>query len=103
MSQEVVVISKDDLRTVVSEGVRLGVAAALRDVSRHREDWMKEQEAAELMGLSRSTLRAWRCEGRGPRYSKRGGLIMYRRGDVDDWITGGSVMTDDSLAIIRRK
>lgn len=33
------------------------------------------------------TLEVWRCLGKGPKYCKLGGLVYYRREDLDAWIS----------------
>lgn len=40
-------------------------------------------EAATYMGLAVSTLNKWRCHGGGPKYSKLGRAVRYRRPDLD--------------------
>ncbi|BBH15764.1 hypothetical protein Back2_00510 [Nocardioides baekrokdamisoli] len=47
-----------------------------------------EHEAAELLGLSRETLMAWRSRrpGYGPPYVKMGKSVRYRRKDLLDWM-----------------
>lgn len=44
------------------------------------------QEAAVYMGLAVSTLNKWRCHGGGPRYSKLGRAVRYRRPDLDQFM-----------------
>ena len=48
---------------------------------------LTEQEAAELLNLSRRTLEAWRRRGKGPRFTKLGKLVRYRLQDVEQFIT----------------
>lgn len=103
MSQQLVVMSRDDLQEMLSESVRQGVAAALRDMFRQPGDWLTEQDVADMLGVATATLAVWRCQKKGPAYSKRGRVIMYRRGSVDEWIRRGSVMTEDSLGISGRR
>ena len=43
-------------------------------------------EAAKIIGLSPSTLRAWRGRGTGPRWFRAGRLCRYRRDWIDEWI-----------------
>ena len=44
-------------------------------------------EAAEYLGLSKSTLDKWRCYGEGPKFIKMGSrAIRYRLSDLDDYI-----------------
>ena len=40
---------------------------------------------------SYSTLASWRSEGRGPRYVKIGGRVMYRGRDLNEWIEAQTV------------
>ena len=95
MSQQLVVMSRDDLQEMLSESVRQGVAAALRDMARQPGDWLTEQDVADMLGVATTTLAF--CQKKGPAYSKRGRVIMYRRSSVDEWIRRGSIMTEDSL------
>jgi excisionase family DNA binding protein len=44
------------------------------------------QEAADLLGLKRTTLEAWRVRGCGPRFVKLGRAVRYRAADLDAWI-----------------
>ena len=43
-------------------------------------------EAAQQLGLKRTTLEAWRCRGGGPKFVKLGRLVKYRQSDLDDFI-----------------
>jgi hypothetical protein len=46
-----------------------------------------EREAARLCGgVSRSTLRSWRSQGRGPRFARLGRRIVYRLTDLRDFL-----------------
>jgi predicted DNA-binding transcriptional regulator AlpA len=38
--------------------------------------------AARFLGLSTSTLEAWRCRGGGPRYRKLGRAVRYLESDL---------------------
>lgn len=44
------------------------------------------EELAEMLGVSPSTIRWWRSEGRGPRATKVGRLLRYDEADVRAWI-----------------
>jgi len=44
------------------------------------------EEAAEYLGLSKSTLNKWRCHGGGPQFIKMGRAIRYRISDLDDFV-----------------
>ena len=43
-------------------------------------------EAADYLGVQRSTLEAWRCRGGGPNFVKLGRLVKYRQTDLDNFI-----------------
>ena len=48
--------------------------------------FLNTPEAAEYLGLQKSTLDAWRCRGGGPRFVKLGSAVRYRQADLDAWI-----------------
>ena len=51
------------------------------------------RHAARYLGLSESTLaklRSRHARDRGPRYSKLGGSIRYRKTDLDAWISANA-------------
>lgn len=54
---------------------------------------MNEVEAAGLLGLSVTTLRAWRHQGRGPRFVRFGRAVRYLTEDLGDYIDGCRVDT----------
>lgn len=43
-------------------------------------------EAADLLRLSPRSLEGFRYRGGGPRYSKAGRRVLYRRTDIEAWI-----------------
>ena len=57
-----------------------------------------EGEAAENLGLSVATLRAWRHRQRGPRYVRFGRAVRYLSEDLDAYIAASRVDTaNDSV------
>jgi excisionase family DNA binding protein len=44
-------------------------------------------EVAELLRVKAPTVRAWRCRGEGPKYTRvsNGKRVLYRRSDVEAW------------------
>jgi predicted DNA-binding transcriptional regulator AlpA len=52
---------------------------------------LSEHEVAELLGVSRNTLKHWRWIGKGPRYVKLVSKIAYRPRDLDEWIDGNVI------------
>ena len=58
-------------------------------------DLVTEYEAAAILCVSVQTLRNWRWQGRGPRFSKIGKrLIRYNRADLTDFVICGNVSKD---------
>lgn len=52
-------------------------------------------DAPELDIIAKSGTRArWRHEGRGPRYSKSGSLVIYHGRDLISYLEAGRVETD---------
>jgi excisionase family DNA binding protein len=55
---------------------------------------LTEQDVAELLKVSLSTLRRWRLLDQGPQFLKVGALVRYKRESVDEWLatrpTGGA-------------
>lgn len=43
-------------------------------------------DAATFLGVGYSTLKKWRSEGRGPKYAKVGGSVLYRPSDLDSFV-----------------
>lgn len=63
-------------------------------------DWMSAEEAAEFLGVRIATLYAWRYKGpqgngpRGPKSYKAGGVLRYRRSDIEAWLEANSQAGD---------
>ena len=58
-------------------------------------------EAALYLRVAEKTLTNWRCRSVGPRYLKIGGIILYRRSDLDAFLEASLV--DPALKISHRK
>ena len=52
--------------------------------------YLTAREAACYLRLSLSTLAKYRVSGGGPAYVKAGRKILYRRADLDAWMTAHS-------------
>ena len=53
---------------------------------------LSPREAAAYMGgLNPKTLERWRREHRGPRFTKIGGLVRYRREWLDEFIEANTI------------
>ena len=48
-------------------------------------------ETAAILGVQVQTLAMWRLYKRGPRYTKMGRLVKYRRSDIEAFIERNSV------------
>lgn len=57
----------------------------IRVASRNGEEWLNLSEAAELLGVHPSTLRAWADRGDLPAHRTPGKHRRFRRGDVEAW------------------
>lgn len=49
------------------------------------QQWLRNRQAAEYIGLTPGSLKTMRCRGVGPRYRKLGKIVLYRLRDLDDW------------------
>jgi Helix-turn-helix domain len=56
-------------------------------MAEHDDEAMLDAQAAErLIGLSKATLAKMRCMGGGPPFVKAGRRVLYRRGDLLQWL-----------------
>ncbi|MEZ0136525.1 MULTISPECIES: helix-turn-helix domain-containing protein [Novosphingobium] len=61
-------------------------------------DFLTPPEAAQLLRHSPRTLARMRAEGRGPKYHREGGLVLYWGNDLIDWFRQCTVTPPRSLA-----
>ena len=62
---------------------------------------MRTGAAAAYLGVSKSLLEKLRITGKGPRYAKLGGkLVIYERGDLDDWADAAKRRSTSELATV---
>jgi len=50
-------------------------------------DYLTSAETADLIRRPTSTLAYWRHRGEGPPFAKVGKRVLYRRHDVEKWLT----------------
>jgi hypothetical protein len=55
------------------------------------------KNAARYLGLSPKTLAMMRCNGKGPRFVKRG-RIFYFKNDLDEWLDAGKATSTAQAA-----
>ena len=60
----------------------------------------RTKDAASYIGLTKSTLEAWRCRGGGPQFLKLGKAVRYRKEDLDNFLSS-RVRTSTSQATPR--
>lgn len=56
---------------------------------RHLElesDWLTPEDLSASLQLAPGTLANWRTNKKGPNFTRIGGLVRYRRNDVEAWI-----------------
>ena len=58
---------------------------------------LSTQEAAQFLGLQTNTLEVWRCQKRGPQYSKVGRRVLYDINDLEAYFNANTVHTCDSI------
>jgi hypothetical protein len=61
---------------------------------------MDAKNAASYVGLSPKTLAMMRCEGTGPKFTKRGRIFYYLE-DLDEWLKAGRVGSTAQAAAMR--
>lgn len=47
---------------------------------------LRSEQAARYLGLSNATLEKWRLTGGGPRFSRLGRAVVYRREELDAFV-----------------
>ena len=50
-------------------------------------NYLNVRQAADFIGISKSSLDKQRLSGKGPRYLRVGSRILYRRDDIDAWLS----------------
>ena len=63
-----------------------------------KRQYLNPKEVEDAYGFKVGTLANWRCQGKGPKYSKIGHVIRYRIEDVDRWLKDFEVKTQGSPA-----
>lgn len=62
--------------------------------ARSSEDLLTRDEAAQWLRVDAGTLGNWATRGRGPRFSRLIGRVVYRREDLEEWVAANLVETD---------
>jgi predicted DNA-binding transcriptional regulator AlpA len=70
---------------------------ALIIVSTYPDGRMDTNNASKYTGLSEKTLAMFRCNGKGPKFIKRG-RIFYYQSDIDEWMNANGRITSTAQA-----
>lgn len=57
---------------------------------------LKENEAAEKLGMTVAALRRWRLERRGPTWIRVGNRVRYREEDLETYVERNEQRTNDN-------
>jgi hypothetical protein len=60
-----------------------------REDKPHPSRFLGTKAAARYSGIPAGTLRAWRCQGIGPKFYKPRGRALYNIADLDEFIRSG--------------
>ena len=67
------------------------------DIFYFPDNRLDAKNAAKYLGLSPKTLAMMRCNGKGPRFVKRG-RIFYFKNDLDEWLSEGKATSTAQAA-----
>lgn len=81
-------MTEQQLKRIIREVIREELAVITRNVV---PETLTQEEAAKTLGVLTSTLSAWRSTGKGPKFMKCGGRVMYLASDINDYIEKGRV------------
>ncbi|TYR37394.1 helix-turn-helix domain-containing protein [Sphingobacterium phlebotomi] len=90
---KVEIITKEDLLLLKAEIVSEIKELLIENTNRNDErQWLRSGEVRKMLNISPGTLQNLRINGALP-YKKLGGIIYYRRKDIESRINGG--LTDE--------
>ncbi len=55
--------------------------------------WLREAQAAKVLGFAPGTLRQWRHHGRGPVFHRVGRSVLYSMAELHAFVSAGRVET----------
>jgi predicted DNA-binding transcriptional regulator AlpA len=55
------------------------------------DDELNRGQAAEVVGVSHTTMIRWEKKNIGPKFKRIGGKLVYRFGDIQDWLESQTV------------
>ena len=58
---------------------------------------LNRADAAEYIGVTKATLATWASLGKGPKFIKLGGKVVYLQRHLDDWMESRATNCSSSL------
>jgi predicted DNA-binding transcriptional regulator AlpA len=75
----------------------MAIQVQVKEVVMYPDGRLDVKNAAAYTGFSEKTLAMMRCEGKGPKYVKRG-RVFYFMEDLDAWLQEGRVVSTAQAA-----
>ena len=75
------------------------IQVRVKEVVAYPDGRLDAKNAAAYTGFSEKTLAMMRCEGKGPKYVKRG-RVFYFMEDLDAWLQGGRVASTAQACVL---
>ena len=72
----------------------------LQEEERAKSTWLSANEAAEFLGISKSTLYKYTHYRKIPYYNPRGKMLRFLLADLNDFIRNSKVLSQEELDII---
>lgn len=94
MNDEIVVLTRKQLKGLVAEAVAEGIERVYDLLLKGASEYLSEKEVAVRLGVDVKQLRAWRKTGVGPAYTERDGLLRYAKADLAQYMAEGRVSSD---------
>lgn len=94
MNVEIVPLTKQQVKDLVSEAVAEGIERVYDLLLKGACEYLSEKEAAIRLGVDVKWLRAMRKTGGGPAYTERDGLLRYSKADLAQYMAKGRVNPD---------
>lgn len=87
MNDRLVVLTVDQLETIIERAVARGVEKVKPLLLKAANEYLTAEETALRFGLSKRTLDEWRRNAEGPAYISKGKLTLYKVADVDAYLS----------------
>lgn len=86
MREELVVLTKSQLKGLVSEAVAQGIERVYSMLLNGVGDYLREEEASLRIGVSKAELRSMRKAGTGPAYYDTPQGVRYKLSDLHEYM-----------------